>query len=65
MVLGHSDGDVTDLYIKPSFDDALAALDRAALLIDGEAQENVSIFPGKNGMQTEMALKMANGHVSA
>jgi hypothetical protein len=65
MVLGHSDGDVTDLYIKPSFEDALRGLSRAALLIDGEAQENVSIFPGKKGIAAEMALKIADGHVSA
>ncbi|MFY9552462.1 MAG: tyrosine-type recombinase/integrase [Thermoanaerobaculia bacterium] len=65
MVLGHSDADVTDLYIKPSFEDALAALNRAALLIDGEEQENVAIFRGANGIGSEMAGKMANGRVSA
>jgi hypothetical protein len=63
--LGHSDADVTDLYIKPSFEDALAALNRAALLIDGEEQENVAIFRGANGIGSEMAGKMANGRVSA
>jgi integrase len=40
-VLGHSAADVTDLYVQPSLEDCLAALNRAALLIDGEATENV------------------------
>jgi integrase len=40
-VLGHSASDVTDLYVQPSLEDCLAALNRAALLIDGESSENV------------------------
>jgi len=40
-VLGHSVGDVTDLYIQPSLEDCLVALNRAVLLIDGETTENV------------------------
>ena len=37
---------MTDTYITVTIEAQIAALNRAALLIDGEAQENVSIFPG-------------------
>jgi integrase len=40
-ILGHSRGTVTDLYITIPIEDQIAALNRAALLIDGEPQENV------------------------
>jgi integrase len=45
-VLGHAKESVTDRYITVPIEAQIAALNRAALLIDGEAQENVSIFPG-------------------
>lgn len=41
-ILGHSDEDVTDRYVTATLDDLLAAVDRAALLIDGEATDNVA-----------------------
>lgn len=37
---------MTDRYITVSIEAQIAALNRAALLIDGEEQENVAIFPG-------------------
>jgi hypothetical protein len=37
---------VTDGYITVSIEAQIAALTRAALLIDGEEQANVAIFPG-------------------
>jgi integrase len=40
-ILGHGPQEVTDLYIEVTLEDQLAALNRAALLIDGEALENV------------------------
>jgi hypothetical protein len=45
-VLGHAKESVTDRYITVPIEAQIAALNRAALLIDGEVQENVSIFPG-------------------
>jgi integrase len=40
-VLGHGAEDVTDLYVTVTVEDQLAALNRAALLIDGDPGENV------------------------
>ncbi|HEX9688629.1 MAG TPA: hypothetical protein VGB47_06125 [Thermoanaerobaculia bacterium] len=45
-VLGHAKETVTDGYITVPIDAQIAALNRAALLIDGDEKENVSIFPG-------------------
>lgn len=64
MVLGHSAADVTDLYIQPSFEDALAALNRAALLIDGNVQENVAIFSRIKGSAAETAHQTAQRSIS-
>ncbi len=44
LLLGHADADVTDGYIKPEIEDVIAALDRAARLIDGEQVGNVVQF---------------------
>lgn len=41
-VLGHGKKDVTSLYLSAPLADQIAALDRAALLIDGEDRENVA-----------------------
>ncbi len=40
-ILGHGPREVTDLYVSVTLEDELAALNRAALLIDGEPRENV------------------------
>jgi integrase len=56
-VLGHSAADVTDRYVQPSLDDCLIALDRAALLIDGEP--SATVVPLRRGRL--MAKRMANG----
>ena len=40
-VLGHEDEDVTDRYIDVPLSEQLAAVNRAALLIDGDAAQNV------------------------
>jgi integrase len=53
-VLGHAKETVTDGYITVPIEAQIAALNRAALLIDGEVDENVAIFPG-----TGMAQKVA------
>jgi integrase len=46
-VLGHSKKrSVTDTYITVPIEEQIAALNRAALLIDGETTENVVTFPG-------------------
>ena len=45
-VLGHAKETVTDGYITVPIEAQIAALNRAALLIDGEAQKNVIDFPG-------------------
>jgi integrase len=46
-VLGHSkESSVTDRYITVPMGAQIAALNRAALLIDGDEKENVAIFPG-------------------
>jgi integrase len=46
-VLGHSKKkSVTDTYITVPIEEQIAALNRSALLIDGEAKENVIDFPG-------------------
>jgi hypothetical protein len=37
----HGPREVTDLYVSVTLEDELAALNRAALLIDGEPRENV------------------------
>lgn len=38
---GHGPREVTDLYVSVTLEDQLAAVNRAALLIDGEPRENV------------------------
>jgi integrase len=45
-VFGHSPGGVTGLYVQPSFDDCLAALNRAAILIHGDP-EPANVVPLK------------------
>jgi integrase len=60
-VLGHAKETVTDGYITVPIEAQIAALNRAALLIDGEEKENVvGIFT-----RGEMAGKMADGRFSA
>lgn len=54
-ILGHGPREVTDLYVSVSLEDQLAALNRAALLIDGEPKENVVPFAPAGA---EMARKM-------
>jgi integrase len=44
MLLGHAAEDVTDAYIQPEIEDVVAALNRAARLIDGEQVGNVVQF---------------------
>jgi hypothetical protein len=44
MLLGHAATDVTDGYVQPEFEDVIAALNRAARLIDGEQVGNVVQF---------------------
>lgn len=55
-ILGHGPEDVTDLYIDVTVEDQIAALNRAALLIDGNPEENVVALT-----RPEMAVKMAVG----
>jgi hypothetical protein len=38
-ILGYGPREVTDLYVSLTLEDELAALNRAALLIDGESRE--------------------------
>ena len=40
-ILGHSAQSVTDLYVSIPLDDQISALNRAALLIDGDQANNV------------------------
>jgi len=57
-ILGHGPREVTDLYVSVSLEDQLAALDRAALLIDGEPRENVVALAAAGA---KMAVKMGVG----
>jgi hypothetical protein len=51
---------VTDLYVSVSLEDQLVALNRAALLIDGDPKENVVPLAAPD---SEMARKMEVGSV--
>ena len=44
LLLGHADADVTDVYVRPEIENVIAALNRAARLIDGEQIGNVVQF---------------------
>ena len=57
-ILGHGPREVTDLYVSVSLEDQLVALNRAALLIDGEPKENVVPFAAAGA---EMAVRMGVG----
>ena len=58
-ILGHANQTVTDLYIEIPVGDQIAALNRAALIIDGEAQPNVlaMVAPKKTPRTTGRAAK--------
>ncbi|HKD17451.1 MAG TPA: tyrosine-type recombinase/integrase [Thermoanaerobaculia bacterium] len=63
FVLGHGPRDVTDLYTRKSFEVALGAIRRAALLIDGEeTPENVVVL---GSSETKTAKKTENDSISA
>ncbi len=51
-LLGHADEDVTDSYVRPELEDVIAALNRAARLIDGEQVDNVVQFGSSNSNGT-------------
>jgi integrase len=59
LLLGHADEDVTDSYIKPEIGDVIAALNRAARLIDGEQVGNVVQFSATSANGT------TNGTISS
>jgi hypothetical protein len=64
-VLGHSPGGVTGLYVQPSFDDCLAALNRAAVLIHGDPEPaNVGPLKRKGTASQETRSGLSHGRIS-